>query len=147
MRQFIFAATLLSSAVIAIGCSRYEYRPYYGEPDPSPRAVLQRARIPEPIISGRVVDARNTAALERAEVRVEPGARRVETDVEGWFVLRELNPGVYTVSARRLGFHQLLVDSVRISSTEGAELQLPLAPEVLRPAMVQRVRKPWWRWW
>ncbi len=55
------------------------------------------------IITGRVVDSVN-AVLQGARIRVEPGGIVATSDGQGQFIVTNLSPGTYTVTASFVGF-------------------------------------------
>ncbi len=75
---------------------------------PDGRAVLKQRMGAAPLatgaLSGRVTDAETGEGLPGAEVLLEGTAKRTLADNAGQFRLAEIEPGTYTITARRIGY-------------------------------------------
>ncbi len=81
-------------------------------------------------ISGRILTFYQPfSTLSGAEIQLDPGAFVSKADAEGGFLIRNVPPGEYTISARKEGF---AVDSdtvtVRLGETTFIELNLDALP-------------------
>lgn len=69
--------------------------------------VLTRRAARPPIVgsvAGRVTDNASGRGLPLVDVLLEGTQQRTTTDTNGWYRLAELDPGTYTLVARRLGY-------------------------------------------
>ena len=90
-------------------------------------------------LTGIVMDSAHVV-IEGAEVFVEKPARRARTDVNGRFVIDKLDPGTYTVSARRIGYEVAQQDYIVTDS--GGVARFCLIPDVshLQPMITSSKR-------
>ncbi len=84
-------------------------------------------------LTGRIVDSFTRNPLGAVEVLVEPGAWKTSTDASGGFRLRGLEPGIYEVSVRRLGYGRAHRD-VEVQNGVIARVALELTPAALEVA-------------
>ncbi|MBN1348300.1 TonB-dependent receptor [candidate division KSB1 bacterium] len=93
-------------------------------------------------ISGRITDARTGEALSVAEVlltHIYVGNQAVEmsppkgaaADMDGRFVLLNVNPGKYNVQVRMMGYTSKIIPGVRVSINRTTPLNVSLDPTVI----------------
>ncbi len=80
---------------------------------------------------GRVADAGTGAPLEGVSVVLEEIGRGGETDVRGWFEVRQVPPGVYTVRASHVGFDDAVKREVRLAERGRVEVRLVLVARAI----------------
>src|SRR6478736_8958720 len=78
-------------------------------------------------ISGRITDQASGRGLSGVQVRIEGTGQGVATDTGGYFRLREVRPGTWTVRVLRIGYRALRRDSVVVKPGEVLRLELTLA--------------------
>ena len=92
------------------------------------------------VISGSVEDAETGEPVRHAQVLAEEGNRSSRTDRQGRFEIRFLEPGVYTLTAWRIGYEPL---TSRVSvggagpDTSRVVLRMPVSPIQLGEVVVQ----------
>jgi len=95
--------------------------PAYAQSDP-PAAQGRRGTI-----SGHVTDT-SGGVLQGAEITCEGQAIKVVSDIQGQFLIRDLEPGSYTLAVTYLGFAKF-TKTVVVTSGELATVEAKLAPE------------------
>lgn len=98
----------------------------------APSAFAQGAAI-----SGRVVDAASGRPLTGVRVHVESLDRRTVTDTTGHFTIAQVEPGLYAVMIRHLGYGERREDMIAAEGQEQATIQLAADPVVLEAINVQ----------
>jgi TonB family protein len=108
---------------------------------PGLRSGVARAQREGPVVSGLVVDTVG-APVPGAQVLIEGTAHRTMTDRAGTFRLAGVDPGLATLSVRRIGFRPASL-SIRVTSTGASQLMVTLAmtPEILTPVEVAAPRE------
>lgn len=79
------------------------------------------------MLRGKVTDLQSGEPLIGANVIVEGTQTGAATDLNGEFVLRNLNPGVYSVKSSFIGYQAITVSNVRVNNqlTTEVDFQLP----------------------
>ncbi len=91
-------------------------------------------------IGGRVTDAVTKAPLDQVAVRVEGPSLGAVTTADGRYAIRNVSPGTYHVTARRVGYHpftKALI--VATDSTATADFALTAAPTRLNEMVTTAV--------
>jgi TonB-dependent receptor len=68
-------------------------------------ATVALAQNPKGIINGHVVDTQD-AVLQGAQIKIDPTDRQVISDVQGNFLITDLDPGTYEVEVKFVGFKE-----------------------------------------
>src|SRR5882757_4372961 len=79
-------------------------------------------------IVGVVVSAGDSSRLSGVEVRVTGTNAHALTGTDGAFVLIGLAPGVYEITARRIGYASQNLQNVHIQSSVSHRVRIVLAP-------------------
>ncbi len=107
---------------------------------PNGRVILTRVGVSEPTgvavgwqsggtLAGRVTDATTRTPLDRVAVRVEGPALGAVTTSSGDFVVHNILPGTYRVTARRVGYTPLTKTvAVAVDSTTAVDFALSPVP-------------------
>ena len=66
-------------------------------------------------ISGKVIDGNTGEALPFVNVLVEGTTQGAASDIEGYFAIIGLRPGIYNVKASAIGYNSQTVQGVRVS--------------------------------
>ena len=85
-------------------------------------------------LSGRVVDARSGQPLEGVNIRIEDTSYGAVSDAEGEYLIENLAPGDYRLSASRIGY--LPKKQIAVSSGLSAPVDIALTPTVLEAKSV-----------
>ncbi|MDQ7066327.1 MAG: TonB-dependent receptor [candidate division KSB1 bacterium] len=82
-------------------------------------------------IAGRVVDAKTGEPLPGVNVFIEGTTLGAATNVEGYYSILRVPPGVYTVRARMIGYTEQAYTQVRVSIDKTTRLDFRLQETVL----------------
>jgi outer membrane receptor for ferrienterochelin and colicin len=93
-------------------------------------------------ISGIVLDAETKEPLIGANIIVEGTSYGAATDIDGTFVILQVPPGTYEVRAIYIGYQEVLVQNVSVSTDLTTPLNLNLKPEVLEGDAVIIIAEP-----
>ncbi|NVK28028.1 MAG: TonB-dependent receptor [Flavobacteriia bacterium] len=110
--------------------------------------LLTFASFGQGVIQGRVYDEGNNEGLPLAEVAVEGTDIKTATDLDGNYKLTGLEPGLYNVQVKILGYRSKVEFEVQVTLAKPAEINFPLQPsseqieEVVISAQNQFVRDP-----
>ncbi len=77
-------------------------------------------------ISGKVVDGSTGEALPFVNVMVEGTTQGAATDIDGYFAIIGLRPGIYNVKASAIGYNSQTVQEVRVSIDLSTEVNFEL---------------------
>ncbi|MFH0882492.1 MAG: TonB-dependent receptor [bacterium] len=120
------------------------------------------------LLYGRITDAGNNHPLEGASIFVRGTHIGTATDLDGWYVIRNLKPGTYTLTISFVGYRTLdnvsleiaggdtlqhsfalertvlRTDEVTITATRGSSLitEVPASVDVLNTEMIERDNPP-----
>jgi Carboxypeptidase regulatory-like domain len=95
------------------------------------------------VFGGVVRQARDSASIDRVEVRLDPSGQRELTDSSGRFRLTGLGAGTYTLHLRRIGFRPLTTTiTLRARDTLSAAVFLDEAPTMLDSAVTRAMGIP-----
>ena len=83
-------------------------------------------------IAGYVVDSNTGEPLPGANVVIEGTQRGAACDVDGYFFISRLNPGSYDVQARMMGYKNLTITGVRVTSGHTTSVDFDLESTVVR---------------
>ena len=82
-------------------------------------------------ISGTIVDKSNGEPIAGATIRVEGTKKGAYSDIKGKFTVKKVPAGVYTVSARALGFNNIKIEKVEVKPGETAKLNIQVESEAV----------------
>ncbi|MBK5284940.1 MAG: TonB-dependent receptor [Bacteroidia bacterium] len=78
------------------------------------------------ICKGKIIDRVSNEALPFAVVVIEGTALGAVADIEGFFVINNLEPGTYNVKANLLGYKPLTIFDVRVNNSRAAVIRFEL---------------------
>jgi outer membrane receptor protein involved in Fe transport len=82
-------------------------------------------------IVGRVYDSSTGEALPGVNVIVEGTTMGAATDPDGYFVILNVPPGTYNVTARMMGYRDVMQTEVRVEADLTKTLEFPLESEAI----------------
>jgi len=82
-------------------------------------------------IAGVIVDARTGEPLPGANVLIEGTDRGAACDADGYYYIIRLEPGIYNVQARMMGYKNVTKTEVRVMSGHTTPLNFELEPTVV----------------
>jgi len=83
-------------------------------------ASIARAQDPAGLITGTVVDAATEAPVANAQITLEGTNRRALADDRGRFTLGGVEPGIWRVQVRALGYRPVVVPDIAVGSGKPA---------------------------
>jgi len=83
-------------------------------------------------IAGKVIDAQTGNGLPGANVFIEGTYIGAATDLEGYFVILNIKPGIYAVKASMMGYQVQKVTAVRVSADLTTNVDFNLRTTVLK---------------
>ncbi len=92
-------------------------------------------------IVGRVYDAETGEGLPAANVIIEGTVLGAATDPDGYFIILDVPPGVYSVTARVIGYEPMTIENVKVSADLTTTLEFPLRQTVIEKKPVVVVAK------
>jgi hypothetical protein len=132
--------TLVTVVLATLACSFIE------TPTPTTRSTSAPTRTPIPTwtpipsatptpkpttgeISGQVIDSASNSPIPNANVTTDPPTVSVTADAQGRYVISEIPPGVYTITATKPGYTSASVSiSVTAGKTTAADVHLMAMP-------------------
>lgn len=82
-------------------------------------------------VSGRITNAETSEPLPGVNVFLEESSQGAATDLNGDYVILNVNPGTYTLKASYIGFTTVRVKDLRVNQTRTTIRDFHLTPEVL----------------
>ncbi len=82
-------------------------------------------------IAGVIVDAKTGEPLPGVNVLVESTNRGATADADGYYYIIRLEPGIYNIQARMMGYKNLMKIGVRVESGHTTPLNFKLEPTVV----------------
>ena len=83
-------------------------------------------------ISGSIIDADTNDPLIAANVIVRDTNLGSATDVDGYYSIVNIKPGLYTVVVDMIGYKQLVLENVRVSVNRTTTIDASLSPTVIQ---------------
>ena len=83
-------------------------------------------------ISGNIIDADTNDPLIAANVIVRDTNLGAATDVDGYYSIVNIKPGLYTVVVDMIGYKQLVLENVRVSVNRTTTIDASLSPTVIQ---------------
>lgn len=87
-------------------------------------------------ISGIVTEAVSGEPVVAANVYIEGTTLGAATDIEGFYVINNINPGVYNVTVETIGYAKQMVTNVEVNSDFTTKLNFQLKTEVMEGEVV-----------
>lgn len=81
-------------------------------------------------ISGKVTDSENGEALPGVNVVVEGTTLGAATDVDGYYTINNIPPGLYTITASAVGYQKKQIVNVKISADFTTKLNIQISSTV-----------------
>lgn len=81
-------------------------------------------------ITGKLVDSISNASLPFTKVFIQGTSIGCMTDIEGEFILKDVNPGKYTLVFISMGYKKMMIDHVVVQGGETTQLLVALQPIV-----------------
>jgi len=91
-------------------------------------------------IAGRVTDAKTGEPLPGANIIIEGTLRGTASDVDGFFVILNVPPGTYDLTASMLGYQPMTVKNVKVEVDRTTEVNFSLSPTIavkVKPVIVK----------
>lgn len=92
-------------------------------------------------IVGRVIDAKTKEPLPGASVQIVGTTMGAYADVDGYYVILNIPPGVYTLKASFVGYREEVVENVRVQADITKEVDFQLTSATLKAKEVVVVAK------
>ena len=83
-------------------------------------------------ISGNITDEDTKEPLIAANVIVKDSNLGAATDVEGYYSIVNIKPGLYTLVVDMIGYKQLVLENVRVSVNRTTTIDASLSPTVIQ---------------
>ena len=94
-------------------------------------------------ISGRVTDVKSGEPLPGVNVFIEGTTMGAATDVDGYFFIMNVQPGVYTLKVAYVGYAEMTITDVQVQADLTTPVNIQMQPEVLATeAVVVVAEKP-----
>jgi outer membrane receptor protein involved in Fe transport len=87
-------------------------------------------------ITGRVVDKENGEPLFGASVRVQGTTLGAATDIDGYYVILNVPPGIQTLIVSMIGYTSLTVSEIRVRIDETSPVNVELTPQAIEAGSV-----------
>ncbi len=93
-------------------------------------------------IAGRVTDPDTREALIGINILIEGTSTGAATDIEGYYVINNVDPGVYSLIFSGVGYQRKIVTNVRVNTdfTTAIDAELPVEAIGLETIVVQAVK-------
>ncbi|MCP4581183.1 MAG: TonB-dependent receptor [candidate division Zixibacteria bacterium] len=83
-------------------------------------------------ITGKISDAENEEALLGASIELLGYRRGAVSDIQGTFIIPDVNPGAYNLKIRCIGYETKILENVQIGDSETANLDVPLVRQPIQ---------------
>ena len=80
-------------------------------------------------IKGRVYNAKNNEPVEFATIVIQNTVTGTNSDPEGNFILKQIEPGFYQLKISSIGFKTYISETFRITLADGATINVPMEEE------------------
>jgi len=87
-------------------------------------------------IAGRVIDKATSEPLPGASVLIAGTSIGAATDVDGYYFILNVHPGVYTITAQMMGYTSQSVSDVQVNVGRTSEVDFTLAETILEGEVV-----------
>ncbi len=83
-------------------------------------------------IKGRVYNAKNNEPVEFATVVIQNTVNGTNSDLEGNFTLKQIEPGFFQLKVTAIGFKPYVSETFRITKAKGAIINIPMEEDEIR---------------
>ena len=90
-------------------------------------------------ISGRILDKETGEALIGVNVIIKGSSLGAATDIDGYFAILSIPPGVHTIIASMVGYSVITVNDVRVLIDQTTPIDLQMTPQSIEAAAVDVV--------
>ncbi|MCK9411645.1 MAG: carboxypeptidase-like regulatory domain-containing protein [Prolixibacteraceae bacterium] len=80
------------------------------------------------ILKGRVYNAKNNEPVEFATIVIQNSVNGTNSDLDGNFLLKDIQPGFYQLKVSAIGFKTYITETFRITLAAGATINVPCQP-------------------
>ena len=87
------------------------------------------AQNPSSTIKGRVYNAKNNEPVEFATIVVQNSTNGTNSDLNGNFLLKQVEPGFYQLKISAIGYKTYISETFRITMAAGATINVPMEEE------------------
>ena len=94
------------------------------------------------VIKGRVFNKVNNDPVPFANVVVDPGSKGTTSDENGKYMIKDLEPGLYTVMCSFIGFEKEIIYEVEVTSTKPTILDIGLTANATELKTVEIAASP-----
>ncbi|MCK9639524.1 MAG: TonB-dependent receptor [Prolixibacteraceae bacterium] len=84
------------------------------------------------ILKGRVYNAKNNEPVEFATIVIQNSVNGTNSDLNGNFLLKDIQPGFYQLKVSAIGFRTYITETFRITLAAGATINVPLEEDQIR---------------
>lgn len=77
-------------------------------------------------ISGKIIDAKLAEGLIGASVRLDEGAGGAVTDLDGFFTIKNVEPGVHKISINYTGYQPKTIEEINVKASETATIDIAM---------------------
>jgi hypothetical protein len=84
------------------------------------------------ILKGRVYNAKNNEPVEFATIVIQNSVNGTNSDLNGNFLLKDIQPGFYQLKVSAIGFKTYITETFRITLAAGATINVPLEEDQIR---------------
>ena len=92
-------------------------------------AVVRAQDAPRGRVVGRVINASTSQPIDGAVVQLTRTAASAQTDAAGRFTLADIEPGVYSLRTRAIGYRPYVLAEVLVGSGKPLEVTVALVPQ------------------
>ena len=95
-------------------------------------------------IAGRVYDTQNSQGLPGVNVIIEGTGLGAATDADGYYVILDVPPGTYKLTATMIGYKPLTVENVKVQTDLTTTINFPLESTVvkMKEGVVVKAERP-----
>ena len=90
-------------------------------------------------IAGRILDKENGEPLIGVSVIIKGSSLGAATDIEGYYAILNVPPGVHTAVASMVGYSAVTVSEIHVLIDQTATIDISMAPQAIEAAAVDVV--------
>ena len=87
------------------------------------------------VIMGKITDINTNQPLEGTEIVILSSQIGVRANIDGNYTISDIDPGIYNIEARYIGYNNITVSNIKLISRQIIELNFELAQQDLRNAI------------
>lgn len=80
-------------------------------------------------IAGRIIDFNTKEPIPGVNVIIEETNLGAATNIEGWYVINNIPPGIYTITVSAVGYQKKQITNIKVSTDFTTKLNVELAEE------------------